>query len=283
MVEALVIVGLTGLSLGSFIKACTYRIPLGIPTVSRRSFCPACHSQLRWYEIIPLLSFILQRASCRSCSTRISFRYPIVEAIAAATTIGLFIYLGPTVDLFLAASFCLLMLLVAMIDWQHLIIPNGVVFAGLVIGLGLRASFAPLTVVEALAASGGAFVTMNIIRHASTWLFRREAMGFGDVKLGSVIGLFLGFQGFLVTVWIAAIAGLVYIFARRMIGSSGQAGSLGITDTDFRFRGSFANAQGSILESRIPFGSFLAVTSTAVLVFHDAITDLLDLWLLWMQ
>lgn len=85
----IVFIGIIGLSLGSFLGCMRYRIPQKIPVLNReRSFCPVCKTSLRWFELIPIVSFIIQRGRCRHCSSRISWYYPIIELVTFALCLG---------------------------------------------------------------------------------------------------------------------------------------------------------------------------------------------------
>ncbi|MEX1140348.1 MAG: prepilin peptidase [Bacteroidota bacterium] len=124
--------GLAGLALGSFMASCAYRLPRKISLVTVRSFCPNCGHGLLWYELIPLLSFAIQRGRCRSCATRISREYPIIEGVAAVTAIHVVSGSAFQVQGVIGTIFCLLMILIAVIDLEHFVIPNILVVAGLV-------------------------------------------------------------------------------------------------------------------------------------------------------
>ena len=135
MFESIIISILVGLSLGSFVNACAYRIPRGITIISVRSFCPNCQIKLSWKELIPVLSFIVQGGRCRSCKETISWRYPIVELVVAIVAVFLFFRYGFTLELLQIAIYFLLMIIIVLIDWEYLIIPNNLILVG--IGMGI--------------------------------------------------------------------------------------------------------------------------------------------------
>src|SRR5206468_4893560 len=114
------------------------RIPRGMSVILLRSFCPHCKQELRWFEIIPLISFAIQWGRCRSCFTRIPSQYPLVEVVTATLALFLFALHGFSFQLIWSFSFISLMALVAVIDWRCLLIPNKVVISGLVIGVVLK-------------------------------------------------------------------------------------------------------------------------------------------------
>jgi len=252
MTESLIITALLGLSLGSFLNVCIYRIPRGMSVVSPRSFCPACHRQLQWFELIPVLSFLLAGGKCRSCAGKISFGYPLMELFVGLLSIFYFYRFGISGELAIVATFSLVMLVVAMIDWKYFVIPNAVLLTGMAFGVILKISFAGPAIITSLFASALAFVTLFAVRYSGNIYFKKETMGFGDVKLAAVIGFFIGFQLFLVSLWIAAIVGIIFSILRKLLLKTS--------------------------DEKIPLGCFLAVASVVVMVTQDTIIQYLDRW-----
>ncbi len=258
MFELVIIISLLGLSLGSFINVCAYRLPRGISMVAMRSFCPSCNHRLTWYELIPVAGYVLNRGRCRYCKERISLSYPIVEIISAGILIVLLLKYAITVEFALSSIFCLLMVLIAIIDWKHLIIPNLIVIVGFILGLAMKALINSTVLVNAIISSIGSMVVVAVILLLSNFFFKKDAMGWGDVKVAGVIGLFLGFQNFLITFWLAAVSGSVYgIWLLRK--------------------------RGMPRETKLPFGSFLAAAACVVLYFQESISEIIQSWLTYAQ
>lgn len=247
-----------GASLGSFCNVCIYRIPRGIDVVKKRSYCPHCGITLRWFELVPVLSYLLLKGRCSNCRSRISLQYPAVEVISGL----LFVFFAPTVGAFAVSwaylAFILTMMVIAFTDWQHLMIPNRVLIASFIAALLLfsidgidAASHALLS----SAISGAiAFATLVMGNYA----FRKETMGAGDVKLAGIIGLYIGWKLFLLSFWISAVIGAVY----------------GITLILLLKRPA---------ETRLPFGSFLAVTSCVVVLMKPLFEKVIGKWLMLIQ
>jgi leader peptidase (prepilin peptidase)/N-methyltransferase len=258
MFELTIIISLLGLSLGSFINVCAYRLPRGISVLTLRSFCPACNRTLTWYELIPVVGFALNRSRCRYCKERISPSYPLIELISAGIIVALLMKYSITLEFAFSSIFCLLMLLVAIIDWMHLVIPNQLVIVGFIFGMVLKAFVNRVVLLNAIFSSVGSLVVITIILLLSNLFFKKETMGWGDVKLAGVIGLFLGFQNFLIVLWLAALSGSVcgvWLMRRR----------------------------GILRETKMPFGSFLAITACVVLYFQETISELIQSWLTYAQ
>lgn len=210
-------VTLSGLAFGSFIGCCTYRIPLGISLLlPRRSFCPACGHTLCWWENIPLLSFLLLKGSCSHCQQQISAHYSIIEMLMGLLT--LIIYWAepgwPEKVFFLLFFYGLLA--IAVIDLQHLIVPNRILIIMLAGGILMNAlgSVFPWPTVW-----GGFFaglVSMLILSYLGARIVGREALGMGDVKLIAVSGFFLGWQlAWLGLFFAASIALIVTLILRN--------------------------------------------------------------------
>jgi leader peptidase (prepilin peptidase) / N-methyltransferase len=197
---------LFGLCVGSFLNVVIYRLPRGQSLVSPPSRCRNCGYSLRWFDNIPVISWVLLRGRCRKCATRVSVQYPLVELITAALFVLVvwFTPVGPV----LASRLLLVCILIALfgIDLEHQILPNSITLPGIVIGL-LLSVIAPPGIKDALlgAALGGGILYAIA---AAYYLWRREeGMGMGDVKMLAMIGAFLGWKAVLVTLIFASFSG----------------------------------------------------------------------------
>ena len=139
----LLVVLLFGLCIGSFLNVCIYRLPKEKSIVRPHSQCPACGNFIKWYDNIPVLSFILLRAKCRNCRVDISWRYPLVEALTALTLAFLYIKFGLSFGFFKFALFFLLLIVVSFIDIDYHAIPVYFCFIGIAAGplFGLAETF----------------------------------------------------------------------------------------------------------------------------------------------
>jgi leader peptidase (prepilin peptidase)/N-methyltransferase len=193
--------------LGSFLNVCISRLPVGQSVVFPASRCPHCETPIRVFDNVPLISFIFLGGRCRACRARISWRYPIVEAISIALG-GLVVWrFGLTWDGLRAFVLALLLLAVTVTDLEHHLIPNRITLPGLAAGLLLRLYPLPRAVLDGLLGAlvgGGIFF---LIAWLSPKVFGKEGMGFGDVKLAAMMGGFLGLAGVLVAVFVGIMAG----------------------------------------------------------------------------
>lgn len=231
-----------GLCVGSFLNVVAWRLPRGESIVRPRSRCPHCSSPIAARDNVPLLSFAILRGRCRSCGEPIAWRYPAVEAGSGLLWLASWLVFGPTLDGLLAAVFCSLMLVLAIIDAGHLLLPDPLTYGG--IGLGLAGSFAVSWTTPRDALFGAAVGAGALLLLIGLWYLLRQVrgMGLGDVKMLAAIGAFLGVGGMLLTLFLASLIGALAGLLLMVRGRLGWS-------------------------SRLPFGVFLAVGAVVSLFF----------------
>ena len=187
-----------------------YRMPRHISIVLPSSHCPECKTPLPWYLNIPLLSFILLRGKCRFCGKRISFRYPLVELATALSFLFLFRKFGFTSSFVIYLILVLDLILVTFIDWEHLYIPDLFTLGLLPVGW-LTSFYNPVfsntPLLSSFLGAVTGFISLLIIGLFGKVLFRKEAMGGGDLKLLAGIGSFLGIKGVFFTIFLSSLLG----------------------------------------------------------------------------
>jgi leader peptidase (prepilin peptidase)/N-methyltransferase len=232
-------VGVLGLFVGSFLNVCIYRLPLGRTVLWGRSHCPHCDRQIRAWENIPVLSWLLLRGRCAGCRASIGVQYPIVELVTGLLFGGFAWLCGPTLLLVARLVFACAMVVLFMIDLQHRILPNVITLPGIVVGLAFSLVLPPGfrdALIGAVACSLMLFAMGEIVSRA----LGKEALGFGDVKMIAMMGAFLGWQ-----------LTLVALFLASFLGSVIGIGLVALTrDRDYQ----------------IPLGSFLALGALAAAV-----------------
>lgn len=203
----LVLAGVFGAMLGSFLNVCIHRWPLDESVVAPRSRCPGCGSRIGWYDNVPILSWIVLRGRCRRCGERISVQYPLVELGTALLWIYVIARFGPSVEALRGGLFLTILLGIALTDAQHYIIPDEFSLGGL--GLGLLLAAWPGDFPLHLAALGAAlgFALLWAVAWLGEKMFHKPAMGGGDLKMMAMIGAFLGPVGVLLTIFLGALSG----------------------------------------------------------------------------
>lgn len=238
---------LMGTIIGSFLNVCVYRIPKGLSVVWPPSYCPGCGQSLAWYQLIPVLSFFLVKGMCSACEARISWRYPLVEAITGVLFLNIYWLYGLS-SAFLTLTFLVsLLLVIALIDADHRVIPNRLVLVGLMVGLGLNLLFNHLMwsrLFLGFLAGGGTLLFIALLSSGG--------MGGGDIKFGAMLGVFVGWPGIIATLVIASVSGALYGLAAMALGKK----SLG---------------------DIVPFGPFLALGALVVLFWGP------QLWALYVR
>ena len=193
---------LLGLCLGSFLNVVVYRLPRHESLVRPGSHCPGCGAAIRWYDNIPVVSWLALRGKCRACGTDISPRYIIVEAVTGvAFTLAMWRF-GLAWPLLVAWFFIAAMVAIAFIDYDHMIIPNRIVLPGAAIGLAASVALHPQRWwVYLVAAGGGALFFFGL-----AMLWPGGGMGMGDVTMALFMGVVLG-TSILVAFFVAFLLG----------------------------------------------------------------------------
>ena len=220
-----VLAAVLGACVGSFLNVVAWRLPREESVVHPRSHCPNCGSPLRWFENVPLLSWMVLRARCRHCGSAISARYPAVELLTAglfvATALGNPSALAaPPAWLLLLAGWLLIGLLMplTLIDLDHLWLPEPLCRWGVLLGLAITAiagfsqgeSSGRSLLLEHLLAACGGLLAMEGLSGLAQKLMGKPALGLGDAKLTALLGAWLGLSGVGLAVLLAVLAGALF-------------------------------------------------------------------------
>jgi leader peptidase (prepilin peptidase)/N-methyltransferase len=232
---------LFGLCLGSFLNVVVYRLPRCESLIRPGSHCPGCGAGIKWYDNVPVLSWLLLRGRCRACGSRISPRYIVVESVTGVAYALAMWHFGVSWMLVVAWAFIGALVAIAFIDYDHMIIPSWIVFPGAAIGLGASVALHPERwwVYLVAAAGGAAFFFMLVL------LWPGGGMGMGDVYMALFLGVVLG----------ASI--LVALFAAFLVGSI-----VGIYMMVFLKRSR---------KTKVPFGPFLAMGGVLAVFIGGAV------------
>ena len=230
-----------GMCIGSFLNVCIYRLPAGKSIVRPASACPSCGTVIRWYDNIPLISYVILLGRCRGCNTRISIRYPIIEVLCGLFAMVSAMQYGYSLPALIYFILIAALLVITFIDIDHRIIPDIISLPGIPLGF-ISSFFLPQLKwsdsLIGILAGGGSLL-------AVAWGYQlitgKDGMGGGDVKLLAMIGAFLGWKGVLFTIMASSLIGTV----------------IGVT---------LMVRSGKDMKMAVPFGPFLA-TGAIIYIF----------------
>ena len=223
-----------GASFGSFLNTVIYRVPEKISIIKPGSRCSSCETPIRFTDNIPILGYFLLEGKCRHCNESFSIRYVLVEALTAIMTIWLYVNYGLNETYLMYLVLAYLLIAVTFVDIDHFIIPNGFVLIGLVaLAVGIPMGWIPVEWEDAVSGSfvfAGFLFSIGLI---GQFILKKESIGFGDVKLGLVLGGYLGVEYSVLALYLSFALAAIMVFI--MLG-------------------------GKILKknTKIPFGPYLA-------------------------
>ena len=192
-----IIVFILGSIWGSFSNVCIHRLPDNKSVSRGRSYCPSCKKQIRWYDNIPIFSYVFLKAKCRDCSAKINVKYLLVELICALSFVWFFYLFGLSLTTLLFFILSIFFIIIFFIDLKHFIIPNELTFP--LMAIGLLKSFDPNlnqylfpNFLNSLIGGVAGYLIIWMIIFIYKRLRNKEGMGLGDAKLLSAIGFWFG-------------------------------------------------------------------------------------------
>ena len=240
-----------GLVVGSYLNVVAYRVPAGISTVWPGSRCPRCLLPIRPYHNVPVLGWVLLGGCCRDCRVPISPRYPLVEATTGLLFLLCVLRFRTPASVLIAAAFLALLLALALIDFDHRVLPRRLTLPGIAAAIAV----APWWQATTLAGSviGAAVGWLLVAVPSALWSWRSGAAGFGagDRHLAALIGAFLGWRGALGSFFLGCLAALLYWLLLRLAARIPWPAGWRLRATRELRRG-------------LPFGSFLALGAAAM-------------------
>jgi leader peptidase (prepilin peptidase) / N-methyltransferase len=201
-------VALVGAAVGSFLNVCILRLPAKRSVVKPRSECPHCHRALRWYENLPIVSWLWLRARCAGCGHRIGVMYPLVEVATAITFVAAWRAFGPTPLLATRLIFLSALIVLAITDLRERLLPNAITLPGIIAGL-VCSLVAPPGLLSAVLGVVIGGVVPFVVGEMYYRVRGVEGLGMGDVKMLAMIGAFLGAPLALLTLFAASLLGVL--------------------------------------------------------------------------
>ncbi len=239
---------LAGTCIGSFLNVCIYRLPAGLSIAYPPSTCPQCQQPIRFYDNIPVVSYILLRGRCRFCAATIALRYPLVEMLTGLAAWTVFLKFGMTAATPVYFTFIAVLIVITFIDIDHQIIPDILSLPGIPLFFiaGLWAT--PTTWSNALIGIVSGAGSLLLVALAYQRITGKDGMGMGDVKLLAMIGALIGWRGVVFTIFFSSVIGSLVGILLMLRG-------------------------GGSLKTRLPFGPFLALGAVAYVFFGPKLID----------
>ena len=231
-----------GAAIGSFLNVLICRIPQEISIAYPPSHCPKCGHAIRFYDNIPIISYVILRGRCRDCHEKISLRYPLVELLTAMMSLLLFWKFGLNLKYFFSFVFSSVLIVITFIDFDHQIIPDIITLPGIPIFSLIAILFMDVPWLEAVLGiiiGGGCLYAVAVGYELIT---KREGMGGGDIKLLAMLGGFLGWKSIFFIVFVSSLLG-------ALVGVSMMI------------------AKGQDMKYAVPFGPFLSIAAVAYIFF----------------
>lgn len=240
--ELTILAAATGMALGSFLNVCIARWPFGRSVVRPRSECWSCRAPLRWFEIVPVVGYVIARGRCLRCGAGVGAQYPLVEIATGVIWAGMAARWGVHPEALRGAVFLTILLAIAVSDARTYIIPDQFSLGGAVIGLALAPLAGGPELGDAVLGAALGFAFLWAVATVGRIVLGKDAMGGGDVKMMAMVGTFVGPPGVLVTLFGGALLGAL-VFAPVSL----RSGRL------------------------VPFGVFLALGAGVAYTWGDAI------------
>lgn len=253
-IEIIIFLTVLGAIMGSFLGCMGYRIPNKVKATSPRSFCNECGKQLKWYMNIPILSYIFLGGKCAYCKKPINFIYPFVEIVCALLFLCNYLMYDFTFEFWIATIITCTLMVTIISDFLYYYISDRVlIISGLAIIITLCCSLEMSEVFKHIIASALLFAIMYGLKLLGNYMFKKESLGDGDIKLMAIIALALGTINSLVALFIGSVVGLIFSL---IISKKNKDGI-------------------------IPFGPFLLIGALMALYFSNIITPFITEYLVF--
>jgi leader peptidase (prepilin peptidase)/N-methyltransferase len=245
-----------GLIIGSFLNVCIYRIPRRLSIIIPSSRCPSCNTPIKPWDNIPIVSYILLGGKCRYCQAQISLRYPLVEFLNAVLYLIIFWRFGFGLHTVIYFIFSSALIVITFIDLDFQIIPDRITLTGIPLGFLAGSFLLPdpfarsslLGIKESLIGLVSGFGLFYLVALAGSAIFKKEALGGGDIKMMAMVGALMGWKTVLLTTFLGSLTGSVF----------------GIT---------FMVLKGKNRTTKLAFGPFLALGAIITLFFGQEISS----------
>ncbi|NPA52779.1 MAG: prepilin peptidase [Aquificae bacterium] len=246
----LIVIFVFGTMIGSFLNVVIYRLPRGKSVVFPSSHCTSCGYKIKWYENIPVFSYIFLKGRCKNCKTPISMRYPLIEVLTGFSAVAVYLKSGFSIESVFYFIFLCLIISIIFIDIDFRIIPDELNLIGFLTGLTFSLFREDFSILDAVIGSVVGAGFLYVVAYLYLKLRGIEGLGLGDVKMLAFVGTYLGWFGSLFTIFFGSVLGVLLGVGISLLKKKKYEGQL-----------------------EIPFGPFLGVASVVYLFFGEKIKD----------
>jgi len=198
-----------GTIFGSFYNVVAYRVTKKESIVYPNSHCPKCNHELKPWELIPVVSFLLQGGKCSKCKDKISWFYPLSEIVCGLLFVLAYLSFGLSLELIIALTFVSMLIIIVLSDYYYMIIEDVILLIfGIMLALEILLIFGYKQLLLSLVSGVITFIIMYLLKLLGDFLFKRESLGGGDIKLMFVIGMIIGFDMSIVSIFLSAFLAL---------------------------------------------------------------------------
>lgn len=249
-----IVIFIFGIIMGSFYNVLATRLPIGKSIIKPGSHCDACNHKLKWYENIPLISYIIQKGKCKNCGTQISFDVFLSELATGVLFLFSYLYFGISYNFFIMLILSSLCVIIFVSDFKYMIILDSPLIISGVLVIILKTIYYDYKVIMPTLVSGIiTFLVMLLVGFIGKKMYKRDALGGGDIKLSFIIGMILGVQVAMVSLIFSTFLALPYALATIVLKK----------------------------DSEVPFGPFIVASLFIVFLYYDKFYNIVKLFYLF--
>ena len=249
-----IVIFIFGIIMGSFYNVLATRLPIGKSIIKPGSHCDACNHKLKWYENIPLISYIIQKGKCKNCGKQIPFDVFLSELATGVLFLFSYLYFGISYNFFIMLILSSLCVIIFVSDFKYMIILDSpLIIAGILVIILKAVYYGYKAIIPTLISGIITFLVMLLVGFIGKKMYKRDALGGGDIKLSFILGMILGVQVAMVSLIFSTFLALPYALATIALKK----------------------------DSEVPFGPFIVSSLFIVFLYYDKFYNIVKLFYLF--
>lgn len=249
-----IVIFIFGIIMGSFYNVLATRLPIGKSIIKPGSHCDACDHKLKWYENIPLISYIIQKGKCKNCGEQIPFDVFLSELATGVLFLFSYLYFGISYNFFIMLILSSLCVIIFVSDFKYMIILDSpLIVSGVLVIILKTVYYGYKAIIPTLVSGIITFLVMLLVGFIGKRMYKRDALGGGDIKLSFIIGMILGVQVAMVSLIFSTFLALPYALATIVLKK----------------------------DSEVPFGPFIVSSLFIVFLYYDKFYNIVKLFYLF--